>query len=90
LSNVIGFPNRHVYHEIMALCLKCHTRWVGMVTADWNLFYLECPHCHQQESFASFASYEYEEDLETKFTPKPGCKIFEFPRGKDDSQETLA
>jgi hypothetical protein len=43
----------------LAMCLDCKKRWVAGVPAETSLFMLECPECHEQNSFASILPSEY-------------------------------
>ena len=47
------------HFAIMAMCLVCNHRWMGLVVPETSLFQLECPMCHLQKSFASFMPQSY-------------------------------
>ena len=47
------------WFNVLALCLTCHTRWVGTVHFQTPLFALGCPGCNAQNSFVSFIPNEY-------------------------------
>ena len=41
------------YFVAAAFCLECAMRWIATLSAGTNMFRLECPHCHYQNSFIS-------------------------------------
>lgn len=41
----------------------CGHRWVAGIPKDTSLFKLECPSCHEQNSFASILPNEYLSDF---------------------------
>lgn len=47
----------------LAMCLDCDKRWVAGVPKETSLFKLECPNCHEQNSFASILPSEYLNDF---------------------------
>lgn len=47
------------HFNVFAMCTKCTHRWIGTVHYKTSLFKLECPQCHQQESFASIIPIDY-------------------------------
>lgn len=44
---------------VIAMCMACKHKWIGLVMAKTSLFKLECPACKEQDSFASFIPPEY-------------------------------
>jgi hypothetical protein len=65
VSDVIDLDDfRKVYlFSALALCLSCQKRWTAGVPKDTSLFKLECPDCHDQNSFASILPSEYLEEF---------------------------
>jgi len=61
-GKVIDINKNEPHFTIMALCLLCDKRWIGLVTKRTNLFGLECPRCGMKESFASFIPQKYLEE----------------------------
>lgn len=56
LSKYRARPDKFV---ILALCLNCDHRWIGVIESDTQLFRLQCPKCEEHNSFASFIPSEY-------------------------------
>lgn len=48
---------------VLAMCLDCENRWIGIVNHDTPLFELECGGCHHRNSFASVLPDEYLEPV---------------------------
>lgn len=63
MSEPIDICKNLPHFNIMALCLSCSHRWIGLVVARTSLFQLECPRCGAQNSFATFIPDEYLEEL---------------------------
>lgn len=61
MSDVVDINiNKRIYlFAALAMCLSCQYRWVAGVPKDTSLFKLECPSCHEQNSFASVLPSEY-------------------------------
>lgn len=57
------FGQDELYFNVIALCLVCTGKWIGTVKATASLFQLECPHCKEFDSFASFIPDEYLEQF---------------------------
>lgn len=51
------------WYAISAMCIACDFRWVGGVRIETSLFYLECPNCGEQKSFASVLPEDYSRAL---------------------------
>ncbi len=47
------------YVNFLALCISCFGRWVGCAPETSNLFMLECPYCHDHDSFAGIFPDNY-------------------------------
>jgi hypothetical protein len=37
----------------LAMCICCFSRWKGRAAVCVNMFTLECPFCHKQDSFCT-------------------------------------
>lgn len=59
MSDVIDINSKKAHYPILAMCIACKHRWIGIVVAATSLFRLECPTCGAQDSFASFLPIDY-------------------------------
>lgn len=51
--------DKEQHFNVLAICLPCSHRWIGVVHFETPLFKLECPSCGAQESFASIVPKEF-------------------------------
>lgn len=58
------------YFNVIALCLLCRHKWIGMVEVETSLFTLQCPACGTQDSFASFLPDDYLEEFSDRKKPE--------------------
>lgn len=69
MSNVIDLDKRRapVKEERLflaaAMCLVCGNKWVAKFPANTAIFKLECPECHETDSFASVLPDSYAQAL---------------------------
>lgn len=59
MAKVLDFPKKGDHFPVCALCLVCFHKWIGLISSKTSLFKLECPNCHNMDSFASFVTEEY-------------------------------
>lgn len=58
-DNVVSIDEAKPHFSILAMCLPCSYRWIGLIVSDVNPLTLECPSCHACESFVSFIPADY-------------------------------
>lgn len=58
-SKVVSIDDAKPHFGVLAICLVCLHKWICSVVADTSLFALECPQCHDHDSYASFIPDEY-------------------------------
>jgi hypothetical protein len=65
-NNVVDLDDHRqdLRYTVMAMCLACKHKWIGSALIETSLFYLECPQCSVQDSFATFIPQEYCDHLE--------------------------
>lgn len=77
MSNVVDLnsrrpPSEEMFWNVFALCLACGTKWIGTVPNNVSLFKLECPHCGNFNSFATFVPDDYVNSLKDSMPKMPG------------------
>jgi hypothetical protein len=59
------------WNNVFALCVACTHRWLATVPISVSLLRLECPQCHNFESFPSFIPEGWLETLDTHYRENP-------------------
>jgi hypothetical protein len=59
MTEIIDINKNKPHYAVAALCLSCVTRWIGTVISGTSIFKLQCPHCGECDSFATFYPENY-------------------------------
>jgi hypothetical protein len=83
VRSIDDYKNDKLPHfAVMALCVPCSHRWIGVVSVATSLFKLECPSCRACDSFGAVIPHEYSEALEAM--PDSMCAPEEKPPNGHD------
>lgn len=59
MSNIVDINKNKRHWVFSAMCRTCMYAWVAVVPKDTNIFKLECKHCGDFNSFASYIPSDF-------------------------------